>query len=122
MGTLKISFDFDNTLSELPMQNLAKKYIKLGADVFVTTSRPDNIQGIKVKNDDLFKVTDHLGIDRKNITFTGYQDKFLYVLNYDIHFDDDEGEIFLINEYPTGICTGFLYEKNYKREQKMVNW
>lgn len=109
---LKISFDFDDTLSELPMQELAKKYIKLGAEVYITTSRAEYKDGLEYNNSDLFEVADKLGIKRQNITFTNYDDKYKFVKEYDLHFDDDDNEIALINEFPSK-CIGFLYQPNY---------
>ena len=118
----KISFDYDGTLSEQSMQELAAKYLELGAEVYVTTSRPDKLENVVVLNTDLFEVTDKLGIKRENIIFTCYDDKFLHVMNFHIHYDDSEEEIFLINEYPIGICLGFLYEHNYKRDKGITNF
>lgn len=112
---LKISFDFDQTLSELPMQELAKKYIKLGAEVYITTSRAEYKDGLEYNNSDLFEVTDKLGIKRENITFTNYDDKYKFVKAFDIHFDDDEDEISLINEFPNK-CIGFLYQPNFNNQ------
>lgn len=112
---LKISFDFDQTLSELPMQELAKKYIKLGAEVYITTSRAKYKDGLEYNNSDLFEVADKLGIKRENITFTNYDDKYKFVKAFDIHFDDDEQEISLINEFPTK-CIGFLYQPNFNNQ------
>lgn len=104
----KVSFDFDYTLSEKPIQDLAKKYIALGADVYITTSRTDFVDGINYDNNDLFKIASELGIKKENITFTSYDDKYKFVKNYDLHFDDDEQEISLINSFP-GKCIGVLY-------------
>ena len=110
MEKLKISFDFDNTLDQKPMQELCEKFKNLGAEIFVTTSRTKKLYGgMSINNDDLFRVTDRLGIKRQNITFTNFEDKYLSVMKYDMHFDDSNDEIFLINEHP-GKCMGFLFE------------
>lgn len=108
MENLKISFDFDSTLSEPEMQELALKYLQVGIEVFVTTSRTEFHNGLRFSNSDLFEVTDRIGIKRENITFTSYDDKYKFVKEFDIHFDDDEIEIRLINEHPSK-CIGFLY-------------
>lgn len=119
---LKISFDFDGTLSEIPMQNLCKKYIEIGAEVYVTTSRSTGMEkGINFENKDLFEVTDKLGISRKNIIFTNYADKYTFVKDFDLHFDDDELEIDLINDYP-GFCIGMLYCHNYTLENQIAKF
>jgi hypothetical protein len=107
---LKISFDYDSTISEEPMQKLAKKFLDLGAEVFIVTSRATEMHsGIKLNNDDVFEVANALGIKRENIIFTSYKDKYSFVKNMDMHFDDDMHEIFLINQHPSK-CIGFLYE------------
>ena len=108
---MKVSFDFDSTLSTKPMQELCAKFIKLGAEVYVTTTRRSGMnEGLVFKNEDLFLVTDKLGIARKNVTFTQYEDKHRFVKQFDMHFDDDMHEIYHINNYPTK-CMGFLYEE-----------
>lgn len=109
-NTLKVSFDFDSTLSTEKMQTLCKKYLQMGADVYVTTSRGQEILGKTLNNSDLFEVTDVLGIKKENVIFTQYQDKYNFVKDFDIHFDDDFEEIYLINQHP-GKCLGFLYEE-----------
>lgn len=111
MKALKISFDFDSTLSETQMQSLCKKVLDLGADVYVVTSRGKTLHGGKpLNNDDLFEVTDSLGIKRDHIIFTQYEDKYNFVKDFDMHFDDDMEEIFLINQHH-GKCMGFLFEQ-----------
>lgn len=108
---MKISFDFDSTLDTEPMQNLCRKYLKLGAEVYVTTSRATKMHSdIPINNDDLFVITDALGVKRANITFTEFKDKCPFVKDFDIHFDDDQEEIFLINQNPSK-CMGFLFEE-----------
>ncbi len=96
--------DFDGTLSELLMQNLAKKYISLGAEVFITTSR-----SVKNNNDDLFAIADELGIPKERIKFTNFEDKYAFVKDYDMHFDDEYEEIYLINMHQSK-CLGFVFE------------
>jgi len=116
MKKIKVSFDFDDTLSCEEMQNIAKQYLEMGAEVFVVTSRADFHEGIKFSNSDLFKVTDKVGIKRENIFFTSYQDKYLHTKEYDFHFDNDQQEIDLINEFP-GKCIGFLYKPKYNNKE-----
>ena len=83
-NTMNVSFDFDNTLDDPAMQTLAKKFIKLDADVFVVTSRGTEMHGgMELNNDDLFEVTDRIGIKRENIIFTGYKDKHPFLKDMD---------------------------------------
>jgi hypothetical protein len=108
---MRVSFDFDNTISEVKMQELAKKYLELGTDVFITTSRASKIKNAPLPNKDLFDVAESLGIKKENIKFTEYEDKYLFVKDFDVHYDDDEMEIDLINRFPSK-CIGFLYNSN----------
>lgn len=112
---LKVSFDFDNTLSESAMQSLCKKYIELQADVYVVTTRSAKA----INNNELFEITDRLGIKREHITFTNYQDKYLFVKDMDLHYDDSFEEVFLINEHPSK-CIGFLFED--KNNNGIINY
>ena len=122
MKKMKVSFDFDGCLDQTPMQELCKKFIALSAEVFITTSRSTGMEkGINFANKDLFELTDALGIERKNIIFTNYEDKYTFVKDFDLHFDNDELEISLINDYP-GFCIGMLYEHNYRLENQIAKF
>tara|TARA_R110002012_G_scaffold321174_1_gene547894 strand:+ start:3762 stop:4112 length:351 start_codon:yes stop_codon:yes gene_type:complete len=112
---MKISFDFDGTLSTEEMQTLCTKCIKYGIEVFVTTSRSKTINKKLVNNDDLYVVTDMLGIPRTNIIFTAFKDKYSFTKKFDLHFDDNFEEIFLINQHQSK-CLGFLYEEKHNNE------
>ena len=109
---MKISFDFDATLDQQEMQELATRFLQSGFEVHITTSRADFKDGLRFENKDLFEVSDAIGIDRKNIKFTSYADKYLFVKDFSMHFDDNEDEIDLINKFP-GKCIGFLYQPRY---------
>lgn len=111
---MKISFDFDGTLEHLPMQLLAKKYIEAGIEVFITTTRRDKIKDMKIENKEVFDIAKKVGIPVKNINFTNFEDKYKFVREYDIHYDDDELEIELINEFPS-TTVGLLYKHHYGR-------
>ena len=96
---MKVSFDFDSCLSTKRMQIVASIFIKTGHDVYVTTTRypstPENIAKwpwTESRNLELFKITDGLGIPRKNITFTSMIDKWNVLHEFDIHYDDDDNE------------------------------
>lgn len=109
---MKISFDFDSTLSTKRVQDLAAKFISLGADVYVTTSRPSSVKkGMAINNNDLFDVTNALGICKSKVRFTHYKDKYTFLKDFDLHFDDDDYEIQLINQHPSK-CYGVLINPN----------
>lgn len=101
---MKVSFDFDATLSKKKAQDFAAKLISEGHEVWVHTTRSKEedqpfwiINGVKRKrgNDDLFEVTDRLGIPRERIVFTNHEFKagFLEKKDFVMHLDDDWLEI-----------------------------
>lgn len=122
---LKISIDFDDTLSIPSIQKYAKMLIEKGVEVWIVTSRFDDVAkynshflrtiGVKLGNlqsqwDDLFVVADKLGIDREHIVFTNMQLKCTYFKDHPEfiwHLDD------LLSE---------TTEINKNTEVKGINW
>lgn len=101
---MKISFDFDGTLSKKKVQFFAAKLILEGHEVWVHTTRSNEenqpfwiINGVKQKryNDDLFQVTNRLGIPKERIIFTNqkFSFEFMNKKNFVMHLDDDWLEI-----------------------------
>lgn len=110
---MKISFDFDSTLSRPDIQEVAKRFIDFGDDVHITTTRRDKIDFIEIENSEVFEVAEKLGIPKENIHFTNMQDKEPFLNGFDMHFDDDEYEIDLITRSKNK-CLGVLINyKNY---------
>tara|TARA_R110000796_G_scaffold215732_3_gene331762 strand:+ start:3956 stop:4303 length:348 start_codon:yes stop_codon:yes gene_type:complete len=110
---MKVSFDFDSTLTRDDIQALAKRHIHFGDEVHITTTRRNNVSGFKIENEDLFKIASELKIDEDNIHFTNYEDKVDYLTDFDMHYDDDEYEIDLITRSKIK-CLGILINyKNY---------
>jgi hypothetical protein len=99
-----VTFDFDSTLSRQDVQDYAYSLIKKGFDVWVLTSRYDELHKHKYRhnptNDDLYKVTDKVGIPRWKIRFTCMRDKAEYLFGTDViwHLDDDFVELNKINK------------------------
>ena len=98
---MKVSFDFDSTLTRPCIQKFAQSLVTSGYEVHITTSRCFSGYGMIYDNSDLFIVADKVGIKRDNITFTqgnfktGYLDsEFLF------HLDDDKYEIDRIKHIP----------------------
>ena len=89
----KISFDYDETLSETYWQRLARALVDAGVDVHVVTSRCEGSTNV-----DLWAIVDYLDIPRDNVHFTegAYKAETLSRHNIDIHFDDMEDEIQVI--------------------------
>ena len=83
---MKVSFDFDGTLSRKVVQKLAKELVEEGHEVWIVTSRFSNEAvadkgwwWIREQNAKLFEVADECGIKRENIHFTNQQPKILYL-------------------------------------------
>lgn len=113
---MKISFDFDSTLTREDIQELAHDLISRGHEVYITTSRHQDWKwkGVNSEfNKDLYEVADKLGIDFDRVRFTNMEDKVGYLDGFDMHFDDDEYEINLITRSKIK-CLGILINyKNY---------
>ena len=98
-----VTFDFDSTLSNKIVQDFAKSLILKGVEVFVLTSRYDEIHKHRFihnpTNEDLYKVTDSLGICRTKIRFQCMREKSEYLFGTNVvwHLDDDVFEVESIN-------------------------
>lgn len=98
---MKISFDFDSTLTVPYIRRLASKYIEEGHTVRVTTSRYDctvpilGQSGMTFSNNDVFELMEIIGISE--VVFTNGEFKYKFLEGFDIHYDDDEYEISEIN-------------------------
>ena len=90
---MKVSFDFDGTLSRKDVQDFAKELIGKGIDVWIVTSRIATEQ-----NDELYKVAESVGVVKDKIVFTEHIDKIVFLKDkgFEFHLDDDEHELILI--------------------------
>lgn len=92
---MKISIDYDNCLSQPRIQELAKRLIAMGHEVFILTSRFDAVRRLKFpdlhSNEDLYKIAEEVGIKPFRIAFTNQQKKWIWLLEtgVKIHIDDD---------------------------------
>lgn len=90
-----VSFDFDNTLSRKDVQDYAKELISRGIEVWVITSRFDELHKHRYPHnptlDDLWEVVDEIGIPRWRVRFTCMESKSLYLMHTNVvwHLDDD---------------------------------
>jgi len=93
----KVSFDFDDTLDIDVVGDYAKELIERGVEVWVTTSRMDNIRGNPNWNDDLFSRVFECKIPITNIHFTNEEWKAKYMArvgtDFIWHLDNDWQEI-----------------------------
>ena len=101
---LKVSIDFDKTLSKNNVQNYVKKLLKEGIEVWVTTARFDD-EMVKIhsphhNNDRLWEVVNKLGIPHERVHFTNMDLKADYLDNKDFifHLDDDAIELEFIEK------------------------
>lgn len=104
---MKVSFDFDHTLAEKNIQKLANIFIEKGHDVYITTSR--FMLSPFYSNEKVYDVADLLNIPHNKIRFTNGEDKYVFLEDFDIHFDDDITEIELINDNTN--CVGILVDE-----------
>lgn len=114
---MRISFDYDSTLDRKDVQEVAKKLIAAGVEMWVCTFRQSDKEGKKWMkphiydfyrevnggdiNGDLFKVTDELGIKREHIHFTNYVDKDVFFNqnpDFEWHLDDQWDQLKVIME------------------------
>lgn len=92
---MRISIDYDSTLSQPRIQELAKLLIARGHEVYILTSRFDSVRRLKfhdlASNEDLYAVAKEVGIKPFRIAFTNQQKKWIWLLEtgIKIHIDDD---------------------------------
>lgn len=101
---MRVSFDFDGTLTEPIIQRYAKELVIKGIEVFIVTGRYNELlrvmNGDKA-NDDLFDLADEIGILHKHIIFTNRADKSYTIGGSGLvwHLDDDLNALNDINRY-----------------------
>ena len=102
---MKVSFDFDSTLSRRDVQEYAKSLVNSNHDVWIVTSRcatePALAKGwwwVEKQNQELYDVADSVGIPRDKIVFTEHVDKIIYLngKEFVFHLDDDVEELIAI--------------------------
>jgi hypothetical protein len=104
---MKVSFDFDHTLSRKDVQVFAKQLVDDGHEVWIVTSRFSDEAAkekkwhwIEGQNQKLFDVAEECGIKKENIQFTCMESKsvFLKDKGFIFHLDDDDIELMDIFE------------------------
>ena len=105
---MKVSFDFDMTLTMPIIQDYAKYLIEKGVDGWVHTLRfPDDAPEWQNWNTDLWKVIANVGINPDKVVFCEMTDKWNFLgEDFIWHLDDDYIECNLINKNTAtiGIC------------------
>jgi len=91
---MKISFDFDGTLTEYAIKETARTFIQSGHDVWVVTARADCNY-----NADLWGVCKYIGLPKDKVIFTNGDLKFYEYEkgNFELHYDDEWDEVLNIN-------------------------
>ena len=94
---MKISFDYDDTLTTLKGQEMALNELKKGNEVLILTARQQSDSA------PVYAMAEKLGIKKSNVHFTNGQDKWKFVLRLKIdkHIDNSQEQIDKINKYTT---------------------
>ena len=104
---MKVSFDFDSTLSRPDVQRFAKWCVAEGHEVWIVTSRISDerareeytcnytLDHIFKSNRKLFRVADNVGIKREHIIFCNFTMKIDSIegKGFAFHLDDDSDEL-----------------------------
>ena len=117
---MKISFDFDGTLSKYTIKEIAKTFIEAGHDVWVITARDDS----RNHNVDLYGVCKYVGIPEDKIIFTNGDYKVDEYINgdFELHYDNDWEEVSKINNVGgTAILVDPDFEDIYMKMQYNEN-
>lgn len=101
---MRVSFDFDGTLTNPVIQQYARELVIKGIDVFIVTGRYNELLRVMNSdktNDDLFDLADEIGIPHKHIIFTNRADKSYTLGGSGLvwHLDDDLNALNDINRY-----------------------
>lgn len=113
---MKISFDFDGTLSQIGVQKFCFDLIQRGYDIWITTSRILYLNGSIPVHDDLMLVANSLGIPEERIHFTNaeFKSEYLENNNFNIHIDDDPFELIKIEK--TRVIGIYVMDKQWKEK------
>ena len=114
---IRISFDFDSTMTKPSVQKFATQMVNQGHEVWICTSRfSDNFS--RWGNSDLYQVAEVVGISIDRIKFMNMADKYEFFIDNDFlfHLDDDSVEIELINENTDTVGINVFGNKTWKRK------
>jgi hypothetical protein len=91
---MRISFDYDDTLTTSKGQQMASRYVAAKDNVFIVTARQQSNGG------PVYEMAKKLGIKRENVYFTGGRDKWQTIkrLRINKHIDNNQEQIDLIKE------------------------
>ena len=103
---MRISFDFDDTLSTKKGQKLAAQKIAENNEVWIITARQSKDSA------EVLKIADELGIPHSRVVFTNGKDKWSFVMRHkiDVHYDNNQEQIDKINA--NTLAKGVLFVNN----------
>lgn len=132
MDGIKVSFDFDGTLEQKPVQEYASELMERGVDVWIVTSRFGNDKlyrkffmtstNVDLTNSDLFEVAERIGIPKEKIHFTNMGDKWNFFKDKDFlwHLDDDWVENRLILKHTKTLAISAFGSPNWKHKCEKI--
>lgn len=114
---IRISTDYDSTLTKPSVQKFVTQLIKQGHEVWICTSRFAD-EFATYSNSDLYEIAEQVGIPKQRIQFMNMADKaeFLNGKDFKFHLDDDSYELKVINEETDVIGINVFGNKTWKRK------
>ena len=122
-NNIKVSFDFDGTLDKQSVQKFSQELLFRGYDVYITTQRKEPKLAPSLSwNDDLFEISDSIGIKRKNIIFCNLESKYKIIkdMNFIFHLDDSFTEINLLKDHTNIKAVCIFGNKNWRFDCKKI--
>lgn len=104
---MRVSFDFDGTLTDAKVFEIAEGYLRGGHEVFIVTARMEIDER---RNGEVYILAQELGLSNENIVFTNKEPKYKFLKGFDVHYDNDATEISFIKENLPD-CECFLVTK-----------
>jgi hypothetical protein len=105
----KVSFDFDDCLDNLIVQEYCEELIERGLEVWVCTARMDNVFGNPNWNDDIFFTCQRLGIPITRIIMTNGSNKSHFLKDKDFIWLLDDMEFNVKDVTKHSDCIGIRY-------------
>ena len=95
------AFDFDNTFSDLRIQDLAKKLIREKNEIWIVTARRENDFSKNI----IIPIISKIGLSEYNVIYCGDKPKFemLTAINADIYIDNISDEFDKIKNHSNTI-------------------
>ncbi len=130
---MKISFDFDSTLSREDVQEFATELVNAGHEVWIVTSRynteyiRENKAGYAWEfqiacNHELFRIADKCGIKKENIKFTNMESKSIFLKDkgFAFHMDDDDIELMDIVDSGDKCEVVSVFDKDWRKNCEKI--